>query len=139
MLYKCLSVVIKKGYHIKSTLDNKSNAAIKSNINRVASPKPTNSLNPVLQNSVKPTLESKPVEKSKNEPVNVQKEIAKASGVSHDTISKVKKLLEKTPEEVKQNLEQSIFSYLLQARGSSPFAIFSSISSVRSSSFFNSG
>jgi len=77
-------------------LDNKSNAAIKSNLNRVASPNPIDSLNPVLLNSVKPGLESKPV--------NVQKEIAKASGASPDTISKIKKILEKTPVEVIQKL-----------------------------------
>jgi len=38
---------------------------------------------------------------SEIKPIDTKKELAKIAGVSHDTISKVKKIIEKAPEEVK--------------------------------------
>lgn len=38
------------------------------------------------------------------QPVDVKREVAKASGVSHDTVAKVKKVLEKAPEPVKEKM-----------------------------------
>jgi len=38
---------------------------------------------------------------SEIKPIDTKKELAKIVGVSHDTISKVKKIIEKAPEEVK--------------------------------------
>jgi len=37
------------------------------------------------------------------EPINTTKEVAKIAGVSHDTVAKVKKVIAKAPEELKDN------------------------------------
>ena len=36
-------------------------------------------------------------------PIDTKKEVAKIAGVSHDTVAKVKKVIAKAPEEVKDN------------------------------------
>lgn len=46
----------------------------------------------------------------KVEPINTTKEIAKIAGTSHDTISKVKKIEEKAPEEVKEKVKNGEIS-----------------------------
>lgn len=45
-------------------------------------------------------------QKSAKPPVEVREEIAKAANVSHDTVSKVEKILDKAPEEVKEQLRR---------------------------------
>ena len=49
-------------------------------------------------------------EKSNMEPVNTTKELAKAAGVSHDTIHKVEKIQAKAPEETKEALRRGELS-----------------------------
>lgn len=52
---------------------------------------------------------NEPLQKSVN-PVNTQKELAKAAGVSHDTIHKVEKIQAKAPEETKEALRRGELS-----------------------------
>ena len=62
--------------------------------------------------NLKLSNESTPLQKSANplNPVDTRKEVAKTAGVSHDTISKVKKIQQKAPEEIKQKLEKQEIS-----------------------------
>ncbi|HEY3361030.1 MAG TPA: hypothetical protein VGK06_04165 [Methanosarcina sp.] len=56
-----------------------------------------------FQKSENPYLQSE-ASKTKVEPVNTVKTIAKDTGTSVDTVAKVKKIVEKAPEEIKQKL-----------------------------------
>lgn len=64
-------------------------------------------LKPEIEQRAKENLHqgNKPLQNSVN-PVNTQKEIAKAAGVSHDTIHKVEKIQEKASEEAKEALRK---------------------------------
>ncbi len=57
-----------------------------------------------LQNSAKPP--------ATNSQIDTRKEIADFANTSHDTVAKVKKIIEKAPEEVKQNLRSGQISII---------------------------
>ena len=44
--------------------------------------------------------------KSAEAPIETREEVAKAAGLSHDTIAKAKKIMERAPEEVKESLRR---------------------------------
>lgn len=85
-----LGILLKKYFETKAA-ENKSKAATISNIFRG---------NPELQKSAKPEIRK----------IDTREELAKLSGVSHDTFSKVEKIREKTPSEILPELENLIKS-----------------------------
>lgn len=68
-------------------------------------------LKPVIAEKAKENLHqgNEPLQKSVN-PVNTQRELAKAAGVSHDTIHKVEKIQKEAPEETKEALRRGELS-----------------------------
>jgi hypothetical protein len=89
----------------KKGLENKSIAA-KQNIEKRQYDELANSVNHVLPKLAKPDLDSSP----KIDKIDTREEISKVSGISHGNIDKVKKIVEKAPEEVKQKLRSGDIS-----------------------------